>query len=318
MTSGPKPRESLLLPIVLPVGALAVIGLVLFLFSRVLLDISPTAATIVAFAVAAVIMGVAAYVATRDKVSGASVWSMSGAVLGAAMLIGGVGILVGQPGEEGEGERFLAAIVAPPDAAGVGFNTNLLQGPADEPFTIRMTNQDTVIHNIAIAPAEGEPEIVVGPDVIGGGEGDLAVEPLAEGEYAFLCTYHPNTMKGTLSIAPGGGPVVVAKDTAFDTDLIELPPGVQAAITLDNQDAGVEHNIAIYEDDSATTSLFVGERILGIDTQTYEGIEPLAPGEYFFHCDVHPTMNGTVRVGATEGEPPPGDGGGEPPPDEGG
>jgi plastocyanin len=308
-----RERQSLLLPILLPVGALAVIGSVLFLFSRVLLDVSATAATITALLVAASIMAVGAYVATRDKVSGASVWSMSGAVLGVTMLVGGVAILVGQPGAEEE-EPFLAALVAPPDAAGTGFNTDVLQGPADEPFVIRLTNEDSTEHDVAVAEAEGETPFVEGPRLAGGAEEDVPVDALPEGEYFFYCTIHPTTMTGTLSLSPGGGPLVVAKDTEFDTDVIELPPDTEASITLDNQDAGVEHNIAIYEDDSATVVLFEGERFPGIATQTYEGIGPLAPGTYYFHCQVHPTMEGTVQVGAGGGEPPP-QGGSEPPPD---
>jgi plastocyanin len=308
-----RERQSLLLPILIPVGVLAVIGAVLFLFSRVLLDVTATAATITALLVAASIMAVAAYVATRDKVSGASVWSMSGAVLGVTMLVGGVAILVGQPGAEEE-EPFLAALVAPPDAAGTGFNTDVLQGPADEPFVIRLTNQDVTTHNVEIAPAEGEDAIVTGPDVVADAEQDAAIPALAEGEYFFFCVYHPTTMTGTLSLSPGGGPLVVAKDTEFDTDVIQLPPDTAASITLENQDAGVEHNIAIYEDDSAAVVLFEGERFPGIATETYEGIGPLAPGTYYFHCQVHPTMEGTVQVGAGGGEPPP-QGDGEPPPD---
>ena len=48
MSEGPH-RQSLLLPIVIPLGALAVIGAVLFGFSRILLGISHTAATVTAW-----------------------------------------------------------------------------------------------------------------------------------------------------------------------------------------------------------------------------------------------------------------------------
>ncbi len=55
----PETRQSLLLPIVIPLGSFAVIGLVLFGFSRVLLSISASAATAVALIVAVAIMVVA-------------------------------------------------------------------------------------------------------------------------------------------------------------------------------------------------------------------------------------------------------------------
>ena len=74
MSSGP--RERLLLPILIPLIALAVIGGALFLFSRILLDVSHQAATAVALAVAAAIMAIAGYVSSREKLTGASLWSM--------------------------------------------------------------------------------------------------------------------------------------------------------------------------------------------------------------------------------------------------
>ena len=67
-------------------------------------------------------------------------------------------------------------------------------------------------------------------------------------------------------------------------------------IAFDNQDLGVPHNVAIYTDDSATKSLFIGEMVTGPKKVTYE-VGPLARGTYFFRCDVHPTtMTGTFVV----------------------
>ena len=131
----PPPRERLLLPVLIPVIALGVIGFVLFLFSRILLDVSHTTATVVALLVAGAVMAIAAYVSTREHITQASLWSMAGAVLGVGMLIGGVAMLVGQPGAEEE-EPFVLQIAAPPDAATDGFEVQTRSGPADEPFTV--------------------------------------------------------------------------------------------------------------------------------------------------------------------------------------
>jgi len=126
--------------------------------------------------------------------------------------------------------------------------------------------------------------------------------------------------------APGGGEpggaagiTVVAQDIAFDTGTIELAADTPTTITLDNRDAGVQHNVAIYADDTRSEVLFQGELLTGAGTIAYQ-IPPLPAGEYYFQCDVHPNMNGTVVVTAAGGEPgggaeptaePPGDGGGE-------
>ena len=87
---------------------------------------------------------------------------------------------------------------------------------------------------------------------------------------------------------------------AFDTKEIDLPAGQPTTITLDNQDAGIPHNLAIYTDDSLSTALFQGEQFPGIDSREYQ-IPAIDPGTYYFHCDVHPTMNGTVVVGGSGG-----------------
>ena len=88
---------------------------------------------------------------------------------------------------------------------------------------------------------------------------------------------------------------MAASGLAFDTGSISLPTD-GATLTFDNQDAGVQHNIAIYTDDTLATNLFRGELVTGPGTFDYS-IPPIDAGEYYFHCDVHPSMNGSVTVG---------------------
>jgi plastocyanin len=80
-------------------------------------------------------------------------------------------------------------------------------------------------------------------------------------------------------------------------------------VHFENQDAGTTHNIAIYTDDSASESLFDGPDITGPDSTDYQ-IPALDPGQYFFRCDTHPTMNGTVVVSGGGGGPGGAEGGG--------
>jgi plastocyanin len=88
----------------------------------------------------------------------------------------------------------------------------------------------------------------------------------------------------------------VAQGLAFDTDQIALPPDEPSTVIFENKDAGVSHNIAIYTDSSLGTNLFRGQIIVGPASIDYS-IPALKPGTYYFHCDVHPTMQGSVTVG---------------------
>jgi plastocyanin len=89
--------------------------------------------------------------------------------------------------------------------------------------------------------------------------------------------------------------VCAVDEQSFVTDRIEAPAGETFELRFFNQDAGVQHNVAIYTDDSAAEPLFVGDLILGIGTGAYE-VPAIDAGSYFFRCDVHPAMTGTVEV----------------------
>ena len=97
-----------------------------------------------------------------------------------------------------------------------------------------------------------------------------------------------------------GGPVsvtVVAKALAFDKRTINASPGARVTVILDNQDAGVLHNIAFYTNRSASQVIFRGVTFPGIAQRTESFDSPNSPGSYFFRCDVHPdTMTGTFAV----------------------
>jgi plastocyanin len=95
----------------------------------------------------------------------------------------------------------------------------------------------------------------------------------------------------------GGGLTVSAQNVQFDTDSIELPPNREAELTFVNDDASAtQHNISIYETPDAEENLFEGQIIPGGQEVTYS-IPALEPGDFYFQCDVHPSMNGDVKVG---------------------
>ncbi len=83
---------------------------------------------------------------------------------------------------------------------------------------------------------------------------------------------------------------VSARNLAFDTDTLELSPA-GAVINFENADTQ-PHNIAIYpSEEQLDEPLFKGEIVSAGGSATYE-VDRIEPGEYYFHCDVHPTMNG--------------------------
>jgi plastocyanin len=293
-------RDRFLLPVLLPLGLLVVLALAMVGFAQILLSVTHTAATLVALVVAAAVVVVAAVAAGRPQIRTSTVASMVGAVAGVAMLAGGAALLLAAKGveEAPEGPAVTIALAA----QGIAFTTDALRAPADEPFAIAFDNQDVgVQHNVEIFEAEdfsGEP-VFAGELVTGPAEVTYDVPALPAATYYFNCVVHP-TMVGEIEVAAGGGaaaegPTLVAMGLAFDVDRIDLAAETATIVTMDNQDAGVPHNISIYTDESLSEQLFKGELVTGPTVVDYT-IPPLAAGSYYFHCDVHPTMAGEVRV----------------------
>ena len=101
--------------------------------------------------------------------------------------------------------------------------------------------------------------------------------------------------------SPGGTTIqVVAHNIAFDKPCYAAPANTAFTIDFNNQDAGTQHNVEIFTDQSATTRLGGAtgptDTITGPATTAYK-VPALKAGTYFFRCDIHPTqMNGTFVV----------------------
>jgi plastocyanin len=104
---------------------------------------------------------------------------------------------------------------------------------------------------------------------------------------------NPGTASPSPSNAPAGDVVTVtAKDMKFTDTEITVPAGKAFDLVFDNQE-GAPHNVAIYTDSSASTKVSVGEIFSG-PAQKTQAVPALDPGTYFFRCDVHPDMQGSI------------------------
>jgi len=332
-----KNRESLLLPILIPFGALAVIGLALFGFSRILLSVTHHAATGFALGAAIAIMGIASFVATRKKVSSGALAGLSIGVVGSCMLIGGIAIVaIGPEKVTVVLKPQVLALTAPPGASANGFDPTKLSAVPGKPIQIVLDNQESgVQHNVAVYasdPTKDPSAALFGSatPVTGPGKLTVPVKALQAGTYFFRCDVHPATMRGVLTVAEGAGTVsggtasgappattpptqsppapsasggggggfpahISANALQFSTSSLTFPAGTGVTLTFDNQDAGVPHNVAIYSDSGYTTAVFTGDIVTGPTKATY-AIPALDAGTYYFRCDVHTTMTGTVTV----------------------
>ncbi|MEO8208129.1 MAG: cupredoxin domain-containing protein [Chloroflexota bacterium] len=93
---------------------------------------------------------------------------------------------------------------------------------------------------------------------------------------------------------PAGSLVVTAKDRKFDTRELRFSNDDETQLVFVNADSEA-HNIVI-----RTQPRFAGDVVFKFPPiskgYTVVTVGPLEPGSYFFLCDVHPQMKGTVVV----------------------
>lgn len=81
----------------------------------------------------------------------------------------------------------------------------------------------------------------------------------------------------------------------FDVKQFALPADEATTIHFVNVSPAL-HNVAIYIDSSVAGPVFTGQPMEQGDT-VYD-VPALPAGTYYFRCDLHPEMNGTVTVAA--------------------
>jgi len=86
---------------------------------------------------------------------------------------------------------------------------------------------------------------------------------------------------------------ITSVDMEFEQTTVTVAAGEAFTMALVNEDS-MQHNVAIYTDSSGSDELFIGEYVT--DGVIVYDIPALEPGEYFFRCDLHPDMVGTLIV----------------------
>jgi plastocyanin len=195
------------LPILIPLGAIALIALVTIGFSRVLLSIPPEAATAVAVATAANVLIACAVVALRPRMSQTSLVEMGVVVLYPVV----IGIVIAQLGL---GEAEGTAEQQPPASAPAAgnsiaasnseFNTDTLVLEGGGTTTIEFTNEDTFDHNVALYENEADGLAQENPvfqgDLISGTSTTYEFDSPPPGDYYFQCDVHAQSMNGTATV----------------------------------------------------------------------------------------------------------------------
>ena len=98
----------------------------------------------------------------------------------------------------------------------------------------------------------------------------------------------------TAASADPNAVAISARDLKFSTDRLSGPANKPFQIAFNNEE-GAPHNVSIYKDESASEKVLVEEPFGGPKAVTYN-VPALAPASYFFRCDVHPDMKGTLEV----------------------
>jgi plastocyanin len=289
-------RTRLLFPFGVTLGGAAVIVVVVFSLSRVLLALEQesgsTAATVVAIAGAtAVLLGAVWSVARRRPGSRPVV----AVLLGAGYLLvaaGSYSYAVIGDGEEGAGELAgggsAAAEPQPPvtiTAFDLGFKETQVTSAAGD-VEVRYANEGELDHTLVFDGVPGSSKL----EVPAGGTTSGTVK-LAPGTYAYFCDlpgHRAAGMEGSLTVTPGGsGPPgkgvgtastaeVLAQDIAFEPTEVTVPAG-PVEITLTNKGA-ILHSLLV-------EGVPGFKKLEAADGATATGTLDASPGTYVYYCD---------------------------------
>lgn len=281
-------RERVLIPLAVPLVALAVIVVIVLNFSRVLLALEGDVATMVAIVTAsAVLFGCAWFSSRGEARSAANVGVL--AVAGMLLVFSG---LTGMA-KINEEKTELAADKPPPLPPGPpaatihGFDLGFTEKTATIPAggaKIAYINDGTLQHTLLFDNVGGFKLSVASKGAKA--EGIVKLEP---GTYTYYCDvpgHRPGGMEGTMTVTPGGGGGAAAGGAAIDVEAGELfirPPELKAApgaIQVTYKNIGVlQHNLLVEEEPKF-------KKLVTNGGETARGTLQVGPGTYTLYCDI--------------------------------
>jgi plastocyanin len=128
----------------------------------------------------------------------------------------------------------------------------------------------------------------------------IALAPLG---LSYINSLTPASAAPTAVAVPAVPEISASSAVSFDTTTLIVPAGRPFDLKFDNKQAGVPHNVQIADSPAKTTILFNGEHVTGPATVTYN-VPAISAGTYYFLCEVHPNMNGTLIAQQESGPPP--------------
>ncbi|HEX5039730.1 MAG TPA: cupredoxin domain-containing protein [Candidatus Limnocylindria bacterium] len=102
-----------------------------------------------------------------------------------------------------------------------------------------------------------------------------------------------NAGGGGTATVTDGAVTITAENLQFDANVIQATAGEDFTITLVNNDSA-PHNISLYTEEGGET-IVTGDTADPGATVTVD-VSGLDAGTYYFHCDIHPEMSGSVEV----------------------
>ncbi len=100
---------------------------------------------------------------------------------------------------------------------------------------------------------------------------------------------------GGTATVEDGAVEITSEELEFDVSTIEATAGEAFTITLVNNADTQPHNITIYSEEGGDRIGDAGPTAEAGQTVTSD-VPALEAGTYYFQCDIHPEMNGTVVV----------------------